>query len=373
MVKIGVITAFNAEKSIWGSGIHQNTLFLIDVLKNSTFNYEVHALNLYEYKIEKYGIAIEYFLPIYLKMDIIIIIGGLLPNSCLYKCKKLGIKLVSYKCGNDYLIEMERCLFSESKKIEIFQEFDECWYVPQQHENNEWYYKKLYKTVAFPVPFIWSPKFIKDISLPLKNYKKNYQKKRIAIMEPNINTVKYCFIPLLIVDEIYSKKVGKDKIDHLYITNGMKLKTQPLFNSLCSTLDIFKDGKVTAEGRYNTSVFLHKHADIVVSHQNLNPLNYLYLDIAYLGYPIIHNAYLCKNIGYFYEKFDVGHGAKMLEEALITHDENKEKYIERNHKEINKYLVTNPDVINCYDLLIHGLFKNTNMNLIYDFNTNFFL
>ena len=135
-------------------------------------------------------------------------------------------------------------------------------------------------------------------------------------MEPNINIVKYGLIPTMIAEESFRTETGKNHIDKLMITNGEKLKTNHEFLSIIKTFDLYKDGKITAESRYKTAFVLTQYFDVLISHQILNPLNYLYLDAAYLGYPVLHNATLCKDLGYYYDNSNTKQGAEMLNYIL---------------------------------------------------------
>jgi len=82
------------------------------------------------------------------------------------------------------------------------------------------------------------------------------------------------------------------------------------------------------------------YCDIAVSHQWENPLNYLYFDLAWMGWPIVHNAYLCKDIGYFYDQFNYDEGGKVLSDVINNHDMNINEYIGKNREAINRYLPT---------------------------------
>ena len=103
-------------------------------------------------------------------------------------------------------------------------------------------------------------------------------------------------------------------------------------NNLTSTLDIKRDGIVSIEERYNTLRFMHQHADVAVSHQWENPLNYLYFDLAWMGWPIIHNAHLCKDVGYYYEGFNYEEGGRVLSDAILNHDQNYNEYLIKNRE-----------------------------------------
>ena len=144
------------------------------------------------------------------------------------------------------------------------------------------------------------------------------------------------------------------------LTNSTNIAKHKEFMGMIKTFDLYKDGKINGEARYQTAYIVSQYMDIVVSHQVLNPLNYLYLDVAYMGYPVLHNAPLCKDIGYYYEGGDTKEAAKMLDHILITHDDTVKEYTDRNRKLLDRYSVTNKNLILSYDALIHNLFNDGN-------------
>jgi hypothetical protein len=141
---------------------------------------------------------------------------------------------------------------------------------------------------------------------------------------------------------------------------------------LIKTFDLYKDGKVTGEGRYQTAFVLSQYVDILVCHQVLNPLNYLYLDAAFLGYPVLHNAPLCKDLGYYYEGSDTVEGSKQLNYILTEHDNNLTEYHERNDKVLQRYHADNEMLVETYDKMIYNLFNGGNKHLIYNPKTNLY-
>jgi len=201
-------------------------------------------------------------------------------------------------------------------------------------------------------------------------YDNKKEKKIIGVMEPNINIVKFGLLPAMLVEECYRGEVGKKYIEDLRITNTQKIKDNKKFISFIKTFDLFKDKKLSAESRYQTAFILTQYLDVVVSHQILNPLNYLYLDVAYMGYPILHNAELCKDLGYYYEGSDLLKGAKVLEDILLNHDKNINEYNERNNIVLNRYHADNKELISNYDMLIKNLWEKGNNHLIYNPKTN---
>ena len=393
-LKIGITIGLKDNKeSIWTNGIKQNVLMLIKLLKNSKNNYEIKLLNTIEVDwTEKPNylkdVDICTFKDNFMDMDMLIVMGAQISNADIKNFKtNPNKKVISYKCGNNYVITMENILFKEEEagKLHQFEEdYDEIWYIPQQDEVNSGFYKTLYRTNAFIVPFIWHNQYLlealTDIEKGFKRgqFKKDYryevgkEKKRIGVMEPNLNIVKFSLIPTMITEECYRGEIGKNHIDKLMLTNSEKIAKNKEFMSMIRTFDLFKDNKITAESRYQTAFILSQHIDVLVCHQILNPLNYLYLDAAYMGYPVLHNAPLCKDLGYYYENSDTVDGAKQLDYILTEHDKNIDAYNERNDKVLMRYYADNPKLVKTYDKLIHNLFNGGNKDLIYEPKTNLY-
>jgi hypothetical protein len=253
---------------------------------------------------------------------------------------------------------MEEVLFKDKDTKKRFYKHtpDEIWSIPQNYEPNKHYFETLYRKNCISVPFIWSPLFIDYI---LDTYKiKGYytptdNSKNISCFEPNNDVVKYAMYNILIVESSYRE--NPNLINHFYVTNSYKLKENKLFINIMGTLDIVKNKKITFEGRYRMPYFLDKYTDIVIAHQTYNPLNYAYLDALYLKYPLVHNASLMKDGGYYYDAFDVQKGKEQLNYALTEHDKNLEEYEEKSKIVLDRYLPTNKSSIDIYDKLIEKL------------------
>jgi len=393
-LKIGITIGLKDNKeSIWTNGIKQNVLILHRLLKNSKKEYEIKLLNTIEVDWSTKpnylnDVDICSFRDNYMDMDLLIVMGAQIHNNDIKKFKSNpNKKVISYKCGNNYVITMENILFKEEeegKSHQFEEDYDEIWYIPQQDEVNSGFYKTLYRTNAFIVPFVWHNQYLLealiDIEKGFKNgsFKKDYryeigkEKKRIGVMEPNLNIVKFSLIPAMIAEECYRGEIGKNHIEKLMLTNSEKISKNKEFLSMVKTFDLFKDGKITAESRYQTAYILSQYIDVLVCHQILNPLNYLYLDAAFMGYPVLHNAPLCKDLGYYYESSDTVDGAKQLDYILTEHDKNIDAYNERNDKVLMRYYADNPKLVKTYDKLIHNLFNGGNKDLIYNPKTNLY-
>lgn len=387
-LKIGITIDTTHINSLWVNGIQLNILFLYELLKKTHYVCLLIA--------EKDGVPTK---PEHLKnvdlfwveekmqdLDLIFIMGTELRHEVLTKFKQTpNKKVIAYRCGNSYLVTAEQILFKPNLDNQRFYEnlFDEVWFVPQQQECNQGYFEVLHRTKALAVPFLWHHKFIsksaaivevehrKNKSKKGYAYNKHKNKKVLGILEPNINLQKYCLLPAMIAEECYRKPELKEKIEKLMIGNSAKLKNHKTFLTILKTFDLYNDGKISSEQRYETTFIVTQHMDVVISHQIINALNYLYLDVAFLGYPILHNAWMCKDVGYYYEASNVQEGASKLEWILNEHDKNIESYVERNNIALNRYNIDNPKLLECYNELIHNVFNGIdNKKYIYNPATN---
>ena len=121
-LKIGITIGLKDNKeSIWTNGIKQNVLMLHRLLKNSTKEYEIKLLNTIEVDWSTKptylnDIDICTFKDNFMNMDLIIVMGAQISNSDIKKFKSdPNKKIISYKCGNNYVITMENILFKEEK------------------------------------------------------------------------------------------------------------------------------------------------------------------------------------------------------------------------------------------------------------------
>ncbi|MFY7728209.1 MAG: DUF2827 family protein [Flavobacterium sp.] len=383
-VKIGItLLLLNDVKSFFSNGINQNSLFLCELLLNCGFDVyfivedtKLLAISdetmrdiLYDprFQLKKYSEILH------AEFHVIITLSFSYGEQFIYNyLKHMNTKHVGYFCGNSYIIETEKILYNQHKErqkdaydftINGLTKYDEIWSIPQMSEINLDFWSILFKCKCIEVPFVWSNNAITLFCKANKCkeedllYKNRGPDKKVAIFEPNISIMKWALPSILMCESAYR---NNKHLKHLYVTNINSSSTNDFnltqFNKLMNTLDIVKDKKCSIESRYTTLPFMSNHADIAVSHQWGNPLNYLYFDLAWMGWPIIHNAHLCKDVGYFYRDFHLNDGADILEKVIETHDLHKDKYLDDNRKAIARFLPTNVDIQEIYKNYIFQLF-----------------
>ena len=378
-IKIGItIHMPSCLKDFYTNGIKQNCLYLYELLKNMNYdvkliienNKHVSVLNeidfyKFEYVTLKDIIKSEF--------NLIFSMGFSLPAYLFKSLQNINTKLVYYMCGNSYLIDSERILYNQHKNRRICysennESFDQIWIIPQMYKQNKYYCETIFRSKSIQIPFIWSPmsiEFVKKILKVDNNSSLLYKKKdsKIGIFEPNISIMKWA-LPCVLITETTHRTYNN--INHVYITNMNKGDLDKTdinqfnmleFNNMCKCLDLFKEGKLSSETRFITLDLMKQNCDIAISHQWENPLNYLYLELAWMGWPILHNAYLCKDVGYYYEEFNYNEASEKLNDIIINHSSNANEYLKRNRKVIDVYVPSNKELQNKYRHLIENLFK----------------
>jgi hypothetical protein len=387
-MKIGITISQKAPgDSMWSNGIKLNALILQKMLKNSSRNHEVYLVNREPIELDsttpwdivKYPcISLE---KAQQEMDLILIVGAALSDEWIKEFKAIdpNRRVVAYHCGNHYILEMENVLFKENKSTNRPNwnlEIDANWLIPQQEYHNFYYVQTFTRKPTVVVPFVWDSEFVDKVSDTMKasgtynpvEYVPGRPQKRISVFEPNINCIKYAMIPIHITEWAYRTPIGKSLLDYLSVTNGKDLMANHEFTGHLKYLDIVKEKKIFMESRYNTPYFLAEHTDIVLSHQWGNPLNYAYLDALHFGYPLVHNADMIKDMGYFYNDFNILSGAEQLLKALSEHDLHHEEYKRRSAFALNRYRATNNSLSDLYDKLIDELFETKDWDLSYEYD-----
>jgi len=365
-LRIGITIGLREEaESLWVNGIKQNALYLAKLFQRSARRYQVTLVNttavritpqlpwdISQYRVRTFEEAKD-------ELDVLIELGGQISEEQTIYMRDRGTKLVSYCCGPEYVQRMEAMVFGRGLGNSVFinQQYDEIWVIPQVAETSTHYLGTLRRCPVREVPFVWDPMFI-DASTggyPHNGeYRPRRKSKRISIMEPNIDVLKFCLYPILIAEQAY--RADPDSIAYVHVTNADRLASQNgEFAGTMHYLDLVKGRKISFVGRYETPMFLAEQTDIVISHQWGLALNYFYFDVCWKGYPLVHNAHLCRDLGYFYSANDVEEGARRLLDAAHHHDREWNGYRDRQRELISRFTPENRTLVEAYERLLDEL------------------
>ena len=370
-LRIGVTIGLHHEnESLWSNGIKQNAVYLAEALKHCPSVQSVCLVN-------TTAVPITSALPWDLErwptktfedakdhVDVLIELGGQIDAMQTDYLKRRGARVVSYCCGFEYVHAMQSILFDRQmwgSNLFINQRYDAIWMIPQVENISKGYFTTFRRRPAQVAPFVWDPMFVRQRSSDQPHHGEYRPRaadkaKRISIMEPNHDVVKFCLYPILIVEETFREM--PDAIEFLHVTNAERLANNSKeFVSLMLQLDIVQNNKAAFVGRFDTPLFLAEMTDVVVSHQWENALNYFYFDVAWQGYPLVHNAHLCPDLGYYYNANDVTDGKNQLINVLKSHDQNWQDYLERQRAVIARYLPGHADVTAGYERLLFELMQ----------------
>lgn len=366
-LRIGItIGLHHPAETLWNNGIKQNAVFLAEALRNCPNVGSVLLVN-------TTAVPITPTLPWDLArwptrsfeqarddLDVLIELGGQIDAAQTDHLKRRGARLVSYCCGFEYVHAMESILFNRplwGQNLFVNQRYDDIWMVPQVAPISRSYFEVLRRQAARAVPFVWSPVFLEERARALPHmgvYQPRTGARRLSVLEPNVDVVKFCLYPALIAEAAY--RARPDAIALLQVTNAERIARESLeFIALMNQLDLVRQHKAVFLGRHDTPVFLAENTDIVVSHQWENPLNYLYLEVCWQGYPLVHNAHLCPDLGYFYTGNDVREGAARLLEAIDGHDARAADYRTQQRQRIARFLPDDPVLVARYAALLDEL------------------
>ncbi len=363
-LRVGVTIGLQHEaETLWSNGIKQNAVFLTTALRHSPLVRSVTLVN-------TTAVAITPSIPWDLSrwpvctfeqarddLDILIELGGQIDAAQTSYLKDRGTRLVSYCCGSEYVQAMQAVLFNRplwGHQLFVNQRYDAIWMVPQVASTSQHYFQTLRRRPTQVVPFVWEPVFLQARSsgFPAEGeFRPRPGPKRLTVMEPNHDVVKFCLYPILIAEEAFRQQ--PELISFLHVTNAEALaNASPDFVALMNQLDIVRAHKAAFVGRFDTPQFLAEMTDVVISHQWDNPLNYFYLEVCWQGFPLVHNADLCSDLGYHYPHNDVQAGCRQLLGALTQHDSQWQTYRARQRQRIARFLPDNPAVVADYGKLL---------------------
>jgi hypothetical protein len=368
-LRIGITIGLHHEaETLWNNGIKQNAVFLAEALKHCPGVASVVLVNTTATPItpalpwDQARWPTTNFEGAKDQVDVLIELGGQIDHLQTDYLKQRGARLVSYCCGFEYVHAMESMLFNKplwGRNLFVNQRYDDIWMVPQVAHISQPYFEVLRRIEARAVPFVWSPVFLEERTRGLPEngvYQPRVGPRRLSVMEPNINVVKFCLYPILVAELAY--RARREAIALLQVANAEKMARENMeFITLMNQLDLVREHKAVFLGRHDTPTFLAQNTDIVISHQWENPLNYFYLETCWQGYPLVHNAHLCADLGYYYEANDVAAGSARVLEAIDAHDAQSLAYRERQRGLIDRYLPGNAAATEVYNTLLLGLMQ----------------
>jgi hypothetical protein len=345
-IRIGISVVTHQGQNIWQNGLGQNVIFLSEALQKLPFVESVSLIDVGDQNVmppqvdtSSKGLRIMRLADATDAVDVVFEMGGVLDTQWVDLMRARGKKVVFYCCGQPYVGLVESPVFDKPTHFMRPDRHDEIWLMSKDRLSIPMM-RTLHRCEVYEVPFIWHPQFLERRIAEVNEHGLRYgyerrkdeslqppaqaQGFRVSMYEPNISVVKTSSIPMLICDEAY--RADKSSVSAMHVLNTLHMKDHPTLTHMANSLDIVKDGKAIFHGRNDIAGFMAQYSDAVVSHQWGNDQNYLYLDVLYGGYPLIHNSPWLRDAGYYYPDFDAQEGGRQLLRAAREHDSSLNDY-----------------------------------------------
>jgi hypothetical protein len=354
----------NAKAAIWSYGIGQNVAYLALLFQRMPEVAEVVLVagppggdNVLG---KMFGLKVVQLVDAVQTLDVIIELGSraLSPEQAA-KLRRRGGRLVSYVAGN-FAINNFQALAdsSDGGDFPILGGFDAVWITPQNARVSAGMARMTRSPQTHIVPHIWSPYCIETAMMretgPAYWRPRSGRPARLGVFEPNLVVTKTFHLPLLSAEEAY--RANPSSIGSIMLFNTFHLANESHVKSLVKATDLGRDKKISVEKLKPLPSMMGKHVDLVVSHQWELNLNYLYWDVMYLGWPLVHSSEAISEYGYFYPSFDAQAGGHAIARAIETHDDNIDAYREATRELLWTFSIENPTVVAAHRALLEDLF-----------------
>lgn len=374
--KVGLL--INANSHLFSNGIIQNAYFIYQCLESlgMTCQFLCHEENPGKFGYKDYDLKQISTNPLVFDPNeyhtIMAITRGI--SKELYDILKAHkIAVVGFTCGNTMMHDIEDFLRGpffkgQSTHVGKGSPTDEQWVIPSYRHALD-YISVVRGRPALVVPHLWSPCILREFAA--KHYNKteddlyynyaNHTGTQIdaLIMEPNLAVFKDAWIPIVGCEKYYLDH--RDGVDNVYVFNYPE-NTHAY--SMADNLQLEMDKKLRKFKRLTIAeVFSHFNTKstfpVIVSHQILNGLNYLYYEALYYGWPLVHNSKDMEDCGYYYPENDIAACAATIRRAYTEHNRNVESYKEKARKFLERVDPLHPSVTKIWDQLFNAtLAKN---------------
>jgi len=302
----------NCKGNLFNNGCLQQSYFIYKQLQKRFSKVQFATIYDNYTKFDIIDISIRNILKTCLyDVRIVINVSLSIHNEFMYKLN--GINVIDMFCGNVYILQQEQYIFSATTKS-ILQGIsgniaDEIYTFPMYKEHAG-YINLVYDKNVTTIPHYWDSdivdRYVSDKKLNVKyeffnSISGSNGKYTFLVFEPNISIHKTSLVPLFICQRIYDKYPNNVQEVIIYCSQkNVEIGAEYL------NLDIVKKGLVHFKPRPIMLEVLHQlkaqqRNIVVVSHNIMNDMNFLNMEIIHFGYPIIHNCLPYSGNGLYYK------------------------------------------------------------------------
>jgi len=360
-IGITIAPASDSNALLGANGLSQNIVYLAMLLRRLTITADIGLIC----NAEPHAVARHFGLPVWSvadaseRCDVVIEFGARSFGAPeVERLRKRGGKLVSYVAGNVMAFNFEALAHGRHSGDQIVEHgFDATWLLPQHWHMCRSYQEMICSDEVHQIPPIWDPVVLNGMSAVLG--KNNFWRPpadgrfTIGCFDPNVNVLKTFHLPLLVTEEAY--RIDPAPIEKLLLFSALRFTASRHVSEMITATDIGRDRKVSLEDRHWLAHVMGHPVQAVVTHQWENKINYLYYEILYLGWPLIHNAPDLMDVGYYYNDFDPQDGGRRLAQALKEHGDTRLRQREAIRETLWGVSIDDPDVQERYSALLESV------------------
>jgi len=360
--------------NIYSNGCYQQAMYMATAIKNSGHNVFFVSADP-SYKVfEPYGHEIKtLFLTDDLSwMDVIVFASAILAEKAFITLMKIhGVKICAMVCGNLYTLHQEEFIFGVHN---IFRDYlldavDEVWLMPMYEYAKEYLEVMMGKPVKM-IKYVWDTDLMehakKEAKVPLEYIPATSSAEMdVAIFEPNLSQHKSSLCPFLCANDLEREDPTIINSIHAFCMLGeegnpeQERRTEHRKEMLSNLLINKKSNlyrRITLPSILEWFRTNKPNGNLVaLTHNDRNNLNFLHLELMYLGYPVIHNCPKFQN-GLFYDDWCFQDCKEIIKKAKSI-DTWYEEYKKKCHEIVESFRPTNPEIVHAYRDIVDTLCK----------------
>jgi hypothetical protein len=363
-VGITISPTADPTNALWSNGIGQNIIFFAQLLQRLDIVENVSLIvgddGVAHPFADMFGFQCTGLTAASETLDVFIELGtrAAEPHH-IAKLKSRGAKFVSYVAGNVMVMNLEE-IARGAKHGDSTQAlgWDAVWVTPQHWRTNHAYMKLTRSDKVRVIPHIWEPSILNMSAIHNRRNIFYRQPPKdswvLSCFDPNVNVVKTFHLPMLVTENAYRSQPAQ--IERLLLFGAEHLKNSVHVTNMIQAMSLGRDNKLFVEVRHKLSDVIGQHCNAVIAHQWENNLNYLYWEILYLGWPLIHNSTAFPEVGYYYPEFDPMKGGEVMNEGLANHHDLRASQTAAIRETLWGFSIENPKVQARHTELIEELF-----------------
>jgi hypothetical protein len=366
--KVGILVHTGSQ--IFANGIIQNAYFICESLKQigieSTLltHDDPGILDYKDIPIKKISTNLLEFDPD--EYHTIITVTRGIYKELYEHLKAHKIAIVAFICGNTLMHSQEDFvrgpLGGTASMIGKKSLADEAWVIPSYSHSLD-YIETVRGVPAYIVPHLWNPEIlINHAKFFYKASEKELlynlaihtgKKIEILILEPNIALFKNAWIPIVASDKFYNEH--PELVEFVFVFNYPEHNNSWNMADNCSLGPKLRRFKRLSISEILTSFNTHDTIPIFLSYQLYNSLNYLYYELLYFGYPLVHNSPDLDGCGYFYPEHNLTKCCEQIMYAYKNHNKHLDTYIAKSRTYLKRVDPYDPSVCRTWDEMINSV------------------